>query len=132
VTRSLTLLLRRLLFASAAATTTACTSVYTENGPGPRTPDLPNGRRDEVLLTLKDGREIRMFHPTIAGDSVVGATSQNPDSGALNIAVAKADIATVSVWRTNAGKTTLAVFGGTVAALTILVLGTCAALASSY
>ncbi len=132
MTRPRRSLLRRLFVASAAATTTACTSLHVEEGPSPQNRVLPNGRGDEIKLTLKNGTEIRMFYPTIVGDSVVGTTEHARDPGTPNIAVAKADIATVSVWRTDAGKTTLAVVAGTTAALTILLLATCASLASAY
>jgi hypothetical protein len=123
-------LLRRLFLASATATTTACTSLHVEEAPTPRDRVLPQGRGDEIRLTLKNGTEVRMFHPTIVGDSVVGTTIAALDPGTPDIKIAKSDIAEVAVWRTDGGKTTLAIVAGTTAALTILLLATCASLSS--
>ncbi len=130
MTRSRGSLFRKLFLATAAAYTTACTSLHVEDAPSPRDRTLPQGRGDEIQLTLKNGTEVRMFHPTIVGDSVVGTTKHDLDPGTPDIAVAKRDIAQVAVWRTDGGKTTLAIVAGTAAALTILLLATCASLAT--
>jgi hypothetical protein len=128
VIRPRSALIRRLFVASTVVTTTACSTLHVEEGPSPRTRVLPSGKGDEILLKLKNGSEVRMFFPIIAGDSVVGVTERTLDPSAPNIAVAKADIETVSVWRTDNGLTTLAVIGGTAAALSFVVLATCASL----
>ena len=131
MTRPRASLFRRLFLASAAASATACTSLHVEEGPGPTGRTLPGGGRgDEIVLTLKDGREVRMFYPTIVGDSVVGTPTSAVDNDTPHITVAKADIARVAVWRTDAGKTAAAVVAGTAAAATLIVLAACASIAN--
>ncbi len=122
--------LRQLLLASAATVATACVSTRVENGPVRAS--LPsNGRNGEVRLTLKNGTEVKLFHPRIDGDSIVGWSVASSEAPEYRVGVAKDEVSSVAVRQGDTFKTVLAVVGGTLAFTFIVALAACASLASS-
>lgn len=123
-------ILRQLLLASATTVATACVSTRVENGPVRAS--LPsNGRNGEVRLTLKNGTQVKLFHPRIDGDSVIGWSVASSEASEYRLAVAKDEVASVAVRHGDTFKTVLAVVGGTVAFTFIVALAACASLAST-
>jgi hypothetical protein len=77
----------------------------------------------DLSLTMTDGRQVRMWRASIVGDSVVGDSHKEYDAF-LNsrVAVAQADVVTVSAPRMSSFLSVLLALLGTYAALFLLLL----------
>lgn len=100
----------------------ACMSWKTQ----PVSPDQVVARNpDQVRVTLASGSRIVVTHPTIVGDSLIGAPAGSDSTpSAERLAVALSDVRSVEVQRVNAGKTALLIGGVGLTALVVIAAAT--------
>lgn len=123
-------LISRFLLGSAAATAPACTSLRVEQTQAQR--PLPEGRDGQIRLSLRSGAVLYMFDAKIVGDSIVGFDRPASRTNAERLAVRADEVEAVAVRKGDAFKTVLAVVGGTIAVLSMVLLAACISLSNSY
>jgi hypothetical protein len=123
-------LIGRLLLGTAAATAPACTSLRVQQGQA-RAP-LPEGKDGQLRLSLRSGAVLYMYDAQIVGDSIVGFDRPASRTNAARLAVRTDEVDAVAVRKGDAFKTVLAVVGGTIAVLSMVLLAACLSLSNSY
>lgn len=90
-----------------ALTGTACTTMRVQHAPAP----VAVGTKplEKARLRLADGTTLDIFQPAISGDSIVGFDKKESARARERIAVATADVVSVSVPKISTGRTILAV-----------------------
>jgi hypothetical protein len=113
-----------------ALVSTACASWQTQRGPVPRAVEESAGKGEEAIrVELKSGTRWEIYAAKVVGDSIIGRNTPAVIPEAQRIAVATADVKSISRHKLNAGRTILAVAAITVAAVAIV--GVAAASGSS-
>jgi hypothetical protein len=90
-----------------ALTGTACTTMRVQHAP----PAVTVGTKqpDKARLRLADGTSLDVYQPMLNGDSIVGFRKEERVQPRERVAVATADVVSVSVPKISTGRTILAV-----------------------
>jgi hypothetical protein len=110
-----------------ALISTACASWQTQRGPAPRAVEESAAKGEETIrVELKSGTRWEIYAAKLVGDSIIGRNTPVMIPETQRIAVATADVKSVSRHKFSAGRTILAV-----AAITVAVVAIVGAAASS-
>ena len=104
-----------------ALVSTACASWQTERAPAPRAVEESAKKGEEAIrIELKSGVRYEMFAASVVGDSIIGRNTPRAIAEAQRIAVATADIRTLSRHKLSIGRTIAAVVAISAAAALIV------------
>jgi hypothetical protein len=95
------------LTAVLALTSTGCATLRVQ--PAPPAEVVSRKPVDYALFTLNDGQKVGLYNPMLNGDSIVGFAQRESVTPRQAQAVATADVKSVALRKTSAGRTILAV-----------------------
>ncbi len=110
-----------------ALVSTACTSWQTQRGPVPGVVEQSTAKGENLVrVDLTSGERYEIYAARVVGDSIIGRNTPTVKGQTQRIAVATADVRSISLHKFSAGRTLVAV-----AAITVAVVALVGAAASS-